>query len=65
MIRVVSTTALPKQASPPPCGIIDHAVWLCFRFVFSLRAVEERQYERGVVVLHEAIRQWCDGLGQT
>lgn len=48
-----------------PAGIISHAVWLYYRFTLSFREVEELLLERGVVVSHEAIRQWCLRFGQT
>ena len=42
-----------------PVEIISHCVWLYHRFPLSFREVEEMMMERGVVVSHEAIRQWC------
>jgi len=38
-------------------------VWLYHRFPLSFREVEELLLVRGVVVSHEAIRQWCDRFG--
>jgi putative transposase len=46
-----------------PAGIIAHAVWLYFRFVLSLRDVEELLAERGVTVSYETIREWCAKFG--
>ena len=43
--------------------IIAHAVWLYFRFHLSFRDVQDLLAERGVVVSHEAIRQWCARFG--
>jgi putative transposase len=40
-------------------------VWLYHRFPLSFREVEEMMMERGVVVSHETIRQWCQKFGQT
>jgi len=40
-------------------------VWLYHRFPLSFREVEEMMMERGVVVSHETIRQWCRKFGQT
>ena len=42
-----------------PPEIISHAVWLYFRFPLSLRMVEEMLAARGIVVNHEAVRQWA------
>src|SRR5258708_35584668 len=42
-----------------PPEIIAHAVWLCFRFHLSFRDVQDVLAERGIIVSHEAIRQWC------
>lgn len=46
-----------------PAGVISHAVWLYHRFPLSFREVEELLLARGIVVSHEAIRQWCDRFG--
>src|SRR5437667_4465559 len=60
--------AEPADRSPyrgyrfPP-EIVAHAVWLYFRFHLSFRDVEDLLAERGVVVSHEAIRQWCVKFG--
>ncbi len=48
-----------------PVEIISHCVWLYHRFPLSFREVEEMMMERGVVVSHETIRQWCRKFGQT
>jgi transposase-like protein len=37
---------------------------LYFRFALSYRDVEELLAERGVIVTHETIRQWCQNFGQ-
>jgi len=47
-----------------PVEIINHAVWLYFRFCLSFRDVEEILLERGVSVTYEAIRKWCRKFGQ-
>jgi putative transposase len=44
--------------------IISHCVWLYHRFPLSFREVEEMMLERGVVVSHETVRQWCGKFGQ-
>ena len=47
-----------------PVKIINHAVWLYFRFSLSFWDIEELLLERGVVVTYEAIRKWCHKFGQ-
>jgi putative transposase len=47
-----------------PPEIISHAVWLYFRFPLSLRMAEEMLAARGIVVSHEAVRQWALKFGQ-
>src|SRR3954463_3705972 len=46
-----------------PAEIISHAVWLYHVFSLSLRDVELILSERGVVVTHESVRQWCLKFG--
>ena len=41
-----------------PPTVIQHAVWLYFRFTLSLRDVEEMMAHRGVDVSYETIRAW-------
>jgi hypothetical protein len=48
-----------------PAEIISHGVWLYHRFPLSLREVEELMLQRGIVVSHETVRQWCAKFGQT
>jgi transposase-like protein len=48
-----------------PPEIIARAVWLYFRFHLSFGDVQNLLAERGVVVSHEAIRQWCMKFGAT
>jgi putative transposase len=48
-----------------PAEIISHAVWLYFRFPFSLRMVEDMLAARGIIVSHETVRQWALKFGQT
>src|SRR3984893_19573639 len=47
-----------------PAEIISYAVWLYFRFPWSLRMVEEMRAARGISVTHETIRQWGLKFGQ-
>ena len=46
-----------------PAEIISHAVWLYHLFGLSFRDVEVILAERGIVVSHESIRQWCLKFG--
>ena len=46
-----------------PAEIISHAVWLYHVFSLSLRDVELILAERGVLVTHESIHQWCRKFG--
>ena len=47
-----------------PVEIIEHCVWLYFRFPLSFREVEELMLQRGVEVSYETIRRWCEKFGQ-
>jgi transposase-like protein len=44
--------------------IIQHAVWLYFRFPLSLRDVEDLLAERGIDVSYETVRRWSLNFGQ-
>lgn len=46
-----------------PPVIIQHAVWLYFRFGLSYRDVEEMLAERGVDVSYETLRRWSLKFG--
>jgi hypothetical protein len=39
-------------------------VWLYYRFPLSFCEVEEMMLQRGIVVFHETVRQWCAKFGQ-
>jgi putative transposase len=39
-------------------------VWLYHRFTLSFRDIEDLLAERGIIVTHETIRQWCLRFGQ-
>ncbi len=41
-----------------PGSIIQHAVWLYFRFPLSYRDVEDMLAERGIDVSYESVRRW-------
>ena len=48
-----------------PAEIISHCVWLYHRFPLSLREVQEMMAQRGIIISHETVRQWCQKFGQT
>jgi transposase-like protein len=47
-----------------PAEIIQHAVWLCFRFTLSFRDVEEFLAERSLGIFHESIPCWVLKFGK-
>src|ERR1700677_2540689 len=47
-----------------PVEIINHCIWLYFRFPLSFREVEELMLAGGVAVSYETIRRWCAKFGQ-
>ena len=47
-----------------PPEIIQHAVWLYFRFPLSYRDVEDLLAERGIDVSYETVRRWALKFGQ-
>jgi putative transposase len=62
---------MPLPATPErykhhrfPAEIINHGVWLYYRFCLSYRDVEELLFVRGIMVTYEAIRRWCLKFGQ-
>ena len=44
--------------------IIQHAVWLYYRFPLSYRDVEDLLVERGIDVSYETVRRWALKFGQ-
>lgn len=48
-----------------PTAVIQHAVWLYFRFPLSYRDVEDLLAERGIEVSYETVRRWALRFGQT
>ena len=46
-----------------PHAIIQHAVWLYFRFPLSFRDVEDLLAERGIDVSYETVRRWSLKFG--
>ena len=55
-------TSYVRHRFPPV--IIQHAVWLYFRFPLSFRDVEELLAERGIDVSYETVRRWGLKFGQ-
>src|SRR5271155_3918388 len=43
--------------------IIQHAIWLYYRFTLSFRDVEDLLAERGIIVSYETIRRWVNHFG--
>ena len=60
----MTTPMLSYKGHRYPVDIINHCVWLYFRFPLSFREVEKLMLERGVVVSYETIRRWCAKFGQ-
>lgn len=56
-----SPVSYKRHRFPPQ--IIDHAVWLYFRFPLSLRLVEELLLERSIAISYETIRRWGKKFG--
>ncbi len=46
-----------------PSDIIQHAVWLYYRFNVNHRDIEDLLAERGIEVSYESIRLWCNKFG--
>ena len=46
-----------------PPSVIQHAVWLYYRFNLSVRDVEDLLAERNISVSYEAIRLWINKFG--
>src|SRR6478735_3574833 len=63
-IRGVTTATPSYKGHRYPVEIINHCVWLYFRFPLSFREVEELMLVRGVAVSYETIRRWCAKFGQ-
>ena len=46
-----------------PLEIIQHAVWLYYRFNLSHRDIEDLLAVRGIVISYESVRLWCNKFG--
>ena len=55
-------TSYARHRFPPE--IIQHVVWLYFRFPLSFRDVEDLLAERGVDVSYQTVRRWALKFGQ-
>ena len=47
-----------------PSPVIQHAVWLSFRFTLSYRDVEDMLAGRGIDMSYETVRQWALKFGR-
>ncbi len=54
--------SLYKRHRFPP-EIIQHTVWLYYRFNLTSRDIEDLLAERGIAVSYESIRLWCIKFG--
>ena len=57
----MSSISYSRHRFPPE--IIQHAVWLYFRFPLSYRNVEDLLAERGVEISYETVRRWALKFG--
>src|SRR4030088_251128 len=62
-VSVAPAERLAYRGHRFPPEISAHAVWLYFRFHLSFRDVQDLLAERGIIVSHESIRQWCAKFG--
>lgn len=53
----------PHRRHRFPPAIIQHAVWLYYRFNLSHRDIEDILARRGILVTRESIRLWCNKFG--
>ena len=58
---LMRTISYRRHRFPPV--IIQHAVWLYFRFPLSFRNVEDLLAERGIDVSYETVRRWALKFG--
>jgi len=56
------TFSYARHRFPP--AIIQHAVWLYFRFTLSYRDVEDLLAERGIDASYETVRRWALKFGR-
>ena len=65
LMSVTETAERSPLSARFPLEIIAHAVWLYFCLHFRFRDVQDLLVERGVVVSHETIREWCAKFAAT
>ena len=58
----MSSPSYARHRFPP--AIIQHAVWLYFRFALSYRDVEDLLAERGIDASYETVRRWALKFGR-
>ena len=58
----MSSLSYARHRFPP--AIIQHAVWLYFRFALSYRDVEDMLAERGIDASYETVRRWALTFGR-
>ncbi len=46
-----------------PIEVVEHCVWLYFRFALSYGNVEEMMAKRGVQLTYDTVRKWCHKFG--
>ena len=46
-----------------PPKIIQHVIWLYYRFTLELSRVEDLLAERGIILSYETIRRWVNHFG--
>jgi putative transposase len=61
---MIKTTRSIYRGDRFPAELIEHAVWLYFRFPLSLRMVEVLLSARGIIVSHETVRCWAEKCGR-
>jgi hypothetical protein len=62
-VRLLNVDVVFYRGFRYPAEVISHCMWLYHRFPLSFREVGKMMLARGVVVSHEAIRQWCAKFG--
>jgi putative transposase len=61
MLLISETLCYRRHRFPPE--VIQHAIWLYFRFTLSYRDVEELLAERGLEISYETVRRWVLKFG--
>jgi putative transposase len=61
LAKAMTKISYSRYRFPPE--IIQHAIWLYYRFTLSFRDVEDLLAERGIIVSYETIRRWVNHFG--